>query len=89
MNKEYKFKNWRIVVKLSATFLLGAFIITACKKEDTNLGGEINPNGLNIIKTDTITVKTYSSELDSLETDETSISFRITGTTQGIRTCKY
>lgn len=74
MNREYNFKNWRIVVKLSATFLLGAFVVTSCNKEDTDLGGEINPNGLNIIKTDTVTVKTYCSELDSLETDETSIS---------------
>ena len=74
MNKEYNLKNWRIVVKLSATFLLGGFVIASCNKEDTNLGGDINPNGLNVFTTDTITVKTYASELDSLESDETSIS---------------
>ena len=48
--------------------------MTSCKKEDSNVGGSINPNGLNVITTDTFTVLTYSDELDSLESDETSLS---------------
>jgi len=73
MNKKYTLKNWRLVSKLSATFLLSTIVSISCKKEDTNLGTNINPNGLNIITSDTFTVETYCSELDSLETDETSI----------------
>ena len=73
MNKKYTLKNWRTVTQLSATFLFGAIILSSCKKENTDLGSSINPNGLNVITTDTFTVKTYCSELDSLETDETSI----------------
>ena len=73
MNIKYTLKNWRIVFQLSATFLLGTILITACKKENSDLGSSINPNGLNVVTTDTFTVKTYCSELDSLETDETSI----------------
>jgi hypothetical protein len=74
MNKNNRLKTWRIVKQLSATFLFGAIVITSCKKEDSPIGGSINPNGLNVITTDTFMVKTYSDELDSLESDETSIS---------------
>jgi hypothetical protein len=66
--------NWRVILKLSATFLLSALAITSCKKEESQIGNDINPNGLNIVTQDTFTVKTYSSEIDSLETDETSVS---------------
>ena len=74
MNKYKTLKNWRIVTKLSATFLLGAILISSCKKEESTVGSSINPNGLEVITSDTFSVKTYSSELDSLETDETSVS---------------
>jgi hypothetical protein len=74
MNKNNTLKNWRIVTKLSATFLFGAILISSCNKEDSIVGSTINPNGLNVVTSDTFTVKTYSSELDSLESDETSVS---------------
>lgn len=63
-----------MVTKLSATFLFGAIVISSCNKEDSTVGTSINPNGLNVVTLDTFTVETYSSELDSLESDETSVS---------------
>ncbi|HIP37661.1 MAG TPA: DUF4270 family protein [Crocinitomix sp.] len=74
MTKKNNLHNWRRVVKLSVSFLGIALIIGACKKETSTIGDSINPNGLNIITTDTFTVKTSSVELDSITTDETSIS---------------
>ena len=74
MNKNNKLINWRIVKKLFATFLFGAILISSCNKEDSTVGSSINPNGLNVVTSDTFTVKTYSSLLDSLESDETSVS---------------
>jgi len=67
-------KNWRTVSKLSATFLLSIALLTSCKKEDSAVGAGINPNGLNILVTDTFTVKTYSEVVDTITTDETSVS---------------
>ena len=67
-------KNWRTVSKLSATFLLSIILLSSCKKEDSNVGGGLNPNGLNVFTTDTFTVKTYSEVVDSVTTDETSIN---------------
>ena len=67
-------KNWRTVRKLSATFLLSIILLTSCKKEDSAVGAGINPNGLNIFTTDTFTVKTFSEVVDSITTDETSVS---------------
>jgi hypothetical protein len=74
MTKKNKGYNWRRVFKLSVSFLGLAIIFSACKKEVSTVGNSINPNGLNIITSDTFTVKTYSVELDSIATDETSIS---------------
>ncbi|MGV6860288.1 MAG: DUF4270 family protein [Putridiphycobacter sp.] len=71
IKKEY---NWRRVVKLSVSFFSLLIIFAACKKEEATVGGTINPNGLNIITSDTFTVNTYSIALDSIATDETSIS---------------
>ena len=67
-------KNWRTVSKLSATFLLSIALLTSCKKEDSAVGAGINPNGLNVLVTDTFTVITYSEVVDTITTDETSVS---------------
>jgi len=74
MKTNKSLKNWRTVRKLSATFLLSSILLASCKKEDSAIGAGINPNGLNIFTTDTFTVKTYSEEVDSITTDETSTS---------------
>jgi hypothetical protein len=66
--------NWRKVTILSVGFLMGILVITSCKKEESTIGDSINPNELNVITTDTFTVQTYSEKLDSIPTDETSIS---------------
>lgn len=65
---------WRKVTQLSASFLLGVLVFTSCKKEVTTIGNDINPNGLNVIIVDTFTVKSTTVIVDSLPTDETSIS---------------
>ncbi|MFK8045281.1 MAG: DUF4270 family protein [Crocinitomicaceae bacterium] len=70
MTKKYKTERRREVIKLSASFLLAFFIFTSCKKEISTIGGDINPNGLNIVKQDTFTVITKSVITDSLSTDE-------------------
>jgi len=70
MTKKYTTIRRREVIKLSASFLLAFFIFTSCKKEISTIGGDINPNGLNIIKQDTFTVITKSVITDSLSTDE-------------------
>ena len=67
-------KNWRTVSKLSATFLLSIIALSSCKKEDSAVGGNLDPNGLNVFTTDTFTVKTYSEVIDSITSDETSVS---------------
>ena len=74
MKTNKSLKNWRTVSKLSATFLLSITLLASCKKEDSAVGAGINPNGLSIFTTDTFTVKTYSEEVDSITTDETSVS---------------
>ena len=74
MRTNKSLKNWRTVSKLSATFLLSIIALSSCKKEDSSVGGNLNPNGLNVFVTDTFTVNTYSEVVDSITTDETSIS---------------
>lgn len=74
MKTNKSLKNWRTVSKLSATFLLSIIALSSCKKEDSAIGSGINPNGLNVFTTDTITLKTYSEIADSITSDETSIS---------------
>ena len=71
-----KFKNTlkREVIKLSASFLIGLVLLSACKKEVTTIGNDINPNGLTIITQDSFTVHTSSALVDSLPVDETSVS---------------
>lgn len=57
-------------------FLVAAILLTTCKKEDNNLGLNIQPPGdkLNVVSTDTSTVIAYSQIADSVKTDETSLS---------------
>jgi hypothetical protein len=74
MKTNKSLKNWRTVSTLSATFLLSIILLASCKKEDSAVGAGINPNGLNVYTTDTFTVKTYSEVVDSITTDETSVS---------------
>jgi len=66
--------NKRRVIKLSASFLIGLVLLSACKKEITTIGNDINPNGLTIITQDTFTVVTSSAIVSDLPTDETSVS---------------
>ncbi len=53
-----------------------AFVLFSCKKEDNNLGLNIQPPGdkLNVIYSDTTSVVAYSQFTDSIRTDETSVS---------------
>ncbi len=64
----------RKVVKLSATFFALIMVFSACKKEDSDIGSDLQNSELNLITTDTVTVLAYSDELEGLESDETSIN---------------
>jgi hypothetical protein len=57
-------------------FLVSAFLITNCKDDENNLGLNIQPpnDKLNIVSTDTTAVIAYSQLVDSIKTDETSLS---------------
>jgi len=57
-------------------FLITALLFTTCKKENNALGLEIQPPGdkLNVFSTDTTSVIAYSQIVDSVKTDETSVS---------------
>lgn len=57
-------------------FLITALLFTTCKKENNDLGLEIQPPGdkLNVFSTDTTSVFAYSQIVDSVRTDETSVS---------------
>ena len=74
MTKKYTNRKRREVIKLSASFLIALFIFSSCKKEITTIGADINPNGLNVIKSDTFTVVTKTVIADSLPTNNTSVS---------------
>jgi hypothetical protein len=62
--------TWRIVLRLSATFVFTQFLFTACKKKDTSLGiSSIDQNELlNSGQIDTFTLITYSEVEDSIVT---------------------
>lgn len=57
-------------------FLITALLFTTCKKENNGLGLEIQPPGdkLNVFSTDTTSVFAYSQIVDSVRTDEISVS---------------
>lgn len=69
-----KFLSMRKVIQLSATFFMLILISISCKKKDTNIGDTLQGESLNVSTTDTFTLLTYSDEIDSMESDETSIS---------------
>ena len=64
----------RRVLKLSATFFISLFVLSACKKEETEIGSELQVDGLDVVTSDTFTVLTYTDELDSMYSDETAIN---------------
>ncbi|UKN00633.1 DUF4270 domain-containing protein [Paracrocinitomix mangrovi] len=64
----------RRVFQLSATFFISIVLTLSCKKEETNIGNNLQGEGLNVIKSDTFTILTYTDTLDSMASDETSVS---------------
>lgn len=74
MTEKFQITSQRKVFKLSATFFIAILTLTACKKEPTNIGEGLEDGSLNLMTTDTFTLLTYSEKVDSIETDETSVS---------------
>ena len=71
--------NFRKILRRKVIFLFAAFfslitVISACKKEESEIGDSLQTDGLNVLTTDTFTLVTYSDIIDSMESDETSIS---------------
>lgn len=71
--------NFRKILRRKVIFLFAAFfslitVISACKKEETEIGDSLQTEGLNVLTTDTFTLVTYSDVIDSMESDETSVS---------------
>lgn len=64
----------RKVFKLSAAFFIYSLALVSCKKELTNVGDGLEDGSLNVQKTDTFTLVTYSEAVDSIETDETAVN---------------
>lgn len=64
----------RKVLKLSATFFISLLVLSACKKEETEVGSSLQGEGLDVISIDTCTVLTYTDEVDSMFSDETAIN---------------
>jgi len=67
--------KWREAIKLSAIFFLSTLVINSCKKkEDSNLGLEIQPQGdqLSVVVEDTVQLTTYSVPSDSVQTNAVS-----------------
>jgi len=64
----------RKVVQLSATFLVITLLFASCKKEESTIGDSLQGEGLNVVTSDTFSLITYSDELDSMESDETSVA---------------
>lgn len=64
----------RRVIQLSATFFICLLAFASCKKEESSIGDTLHGEGLNVIKLDTFSILTYSEEIDSMESDETSVN---------------
>lgn len=73
MNKKLEIKRRRKVIKFSAAFFAISLLFVACKKEKTNIGEDLQNTSLNFVTADTFSLVTYSEEIDSMESDETSI----------------
>ena len=67
MTQKFQITSQRKVFKLSATFFIAILTLTACKKEPTNIGDGLEDGSLNLMKTDTFTIVTYSEKVDSIE----------------------
>ena len=74
MNKSSSTYLRRKVAQLSATFFVLTLIVVGCKKEDTEIGSNLQDGSLNVSTTDTFTVQAFTEEYDSLESDETSVN---------------
>lgn len=61
---------------LAGCLMVVAIIFTACKKNENEVGLDIQPatDKLNVVRTDTTTVIAYSQLIDSVKTDETTVS---------------
>src|SRR5690606_22252942 len=71
---KFSIMSKRGVLQLSATFFIALFILAACKKDETEIGSDLQGEGLDVIKTDTFTLRTYTQVLDSMQSDETAIN---------------
>ena len=74
MRKNLKINLRRKVTQLSATFFTLLLVSVSCKKELTSVGDNLANTELNHTIVDTFSMVTYSELLDTLESDETSIS---------------
>jgi|GEM_PF-137991 len=61
-------------VQLSATFFALIILFGACKKEESEIGSDLQGEGLAVLITDTFALVTYPELIDSMESDETSIN---------------
>lgn len=74
MNKRNKIKARRKVIKFSATFFALLLVLGACKKEETEIGSDLQDANLNLVSTDTVTIITYSELEEEVRADERAIS---------------
>jgi hypothetical protein len=61
-------------VQLSATFFALMILFGACKKEESEIGSDLQGEGLGVSITDTFALVTYPELIDSMESDETSVN---------------
>ena len=64
----------RKVSQLSAAFFAVTLAIVSCKKEETEIGNNLQDGNLDVQTTDTFTIRAFTEEYDSLESDETSVN---------------
>ena len=64
----------RRVLQLSATFFMASIVLMSCKKEETDIGSDLQGEGLDVTTVDTFTILTYTDELDSMQSDETAVN---------------
>ncbi len=74
MNKKKQILLRRRVNKLSATFFALVLVFSACKKEETTIGGDLQNGNLDVIVQDTFSIKTYSDEITEMQSDEVSVA---------------
>lgn len=74
ISNKFQIISKRRVVKLSATFFIGALLLSSCKKEESEIGSSLPGEGLDVQKVDTFSVITYSEKIDSMESDETAVN---------------